>query len=77
MKLRIIEDAEAELVSAACWYETHEVGLGVKFRDEIAGVLVKVGETPFLWRELHGGYRRVNYPVFPYLSHIVLSGVIS
>jgi len=36
MIVEFLEDAEQELVEAALWYESKEVGLGVRFRDEIA-----------------------------------------
>ncbi|MCB9782989.1 MAG: type II toxin-antitoxin system RelE/ParE family toxin [Candidatus Omnitrophica bacterium] len=66
MIAQFIEEAEIELVEAAEWYETNEPGLGVRFRNEIAHVLARIVEDPFLWREREGGYRRVNCPVFPY-----------
>lgn len=66
MILEFLEEAEKELFDAALWYESKEVGLGIRFRDEIAHVLDRIVEDPLLWREQNGGYRRTNCPVFPY-----------
>ena len=74
MIVEFLEDAEQELVKAALWYESKEVGLGVRFRDEIAHVIERIAEDPLLWRERSGGYRRVNCPVFPYYISFFIRG---
>jgi plasmid stabilization system protein ParE len=74
MIVEFLEDAEQELVEAALWYESKEVGLGVRFRDEIAHVIERIVEDPLLWRERSGGYRRVNCPVFPYYISFFIRG---
>jgi hypothetical protein len=66
MIVEFLEEATEELIAATLWYEAKEAGLGVRFRDEITLVVNKIAESPFLWRERTGGYRRVNCPVFPY-----------
>ncbi len=66
MILEFLEEAEQELIEAVMWYQTKEIGLGIRLRDEIAHVLDRIAEDPLLWRERSGGYRRVNCPVFPY-----------
>jgi len=66
MIVEFLEEAVEELLEAALWYESREVGLGVRFRDEIARVVNRIAEDPLLWRERSSGYRRVNCPVFPY-----------
>ena len=65
MKLKFLPEARWELFEAAGYYESKEMGLGVRFRDEVAHVLEDVVSDPYLWRE-RTGYRRVNCPVFPY-----------
>jgi len=66
MTLGFMPDAEKEFVAAAEWYEAREKGLGRRFRDDVAHVLTRITEDPFLWRERPDGYHRVNCPVFPY-----------
>ena len=66
MTVQFLDEAEQEFIEAALWYESKEPGLGVKFRNELAHVIARIAEDPFLWRERPAGYRRVNCPVFPY-----------
>jgi len=67
MTAEYTSEARQDLFEAAGYVsESHENGLGKRFRDEIAGVLATVASAPLLWRERNGGYRRVNCPVFPY-----------
>ncbi len=66
MIVEFLEEAEKELFDAALWYESKEIGLGKRFRDEVASVIDSIVTNPLLWREQSGGYRRVNCPVFPY-----------
>jgi len=40
MIIEFLEEAEAELFDAALWYESKETGLGKRFRNEVAGVLI-------------------------------------
>jgi hypothetical protein len=48
MIVEFLEDAGQELVEAALWYESKEVGLGLRFRDEIAHVIERIAEDPLL-----------------------------
>ena len=66
MTLEFLSEARDEFLEAAAYYEEKEVGLGVRFRDEILRVCARISADPLLWREREGGYRRVNCPVFPY-----------
>ena len=66
MTVEFLEEAEKEFLEAVIWYESKEIGLGTRFRNEIARVINRIAEDPLLWRERSGGYRRVNCPVFPY-----------
>ena len=74
MIVEFLEEAEAELIDAALWYESKEVGLGKRFRNEVAGVIASIVANPLLWRERDGGYRRVNCPVFPYYVPYFIRG---
>lgn len=72
MILRIIAEAEEDILSGALWYESNDTGLGRRFRDEVFHVLYQISQDPTLWRERDGGYRRVNCPVFPYYVAYVI-----
>jgi toxin ParE1/3/4 len=72
MKAVFSAEARADLFEAADYYEAKEAGLGIRFRNEIAAVLLTVMSAPYLWRERRGGFRRVNCPVFPYyLAYVI------
>ena len=66
MKHGFLTEARDEFEAAALYYEAKEVGLGVRFRNEVAHVIERIAADPMLWRERLGGWRRVNCPVFPY-----------
>jgi plasmid stabilization system protein ParE len=66
MNYEFLTEARDEFWDAAVYYELREPGLGVRFRGEVAHVVGRILADPYLWRELRGGYRRVNCPVFPY-----------
>ena len=72
MTLEFLEEAKAELIVSAVYFEDKEVGLGVRFRDEVARVCLSIKEDPLLWRERSGGYRRKNCPVFPYYIAFII-----
>lgn len=74
MIIEFLEEAEAELFDAVLWYESKEIGLGKRFRNEVAGVIDSIATNPLLWRERAGGYRRVNCPVFPYYVPYFIRG---
>ncbi len=74
MTVEFLEEAEQELTEAALWYEAKELGLGSRFRDEVAHIVSRIAEDSILWREREGGYRRVNCPVFPYFVAYIIRG---
>jgi plasmid stabilization system protein ParE len=61
-----LEEAEEELFQAVEYYETQELGLGLKFLSEIRYTSNSIASNPLIYRERLGGYRRVNLAVFPY-----------
>jgi toxin ParE1/3/4 len=72
MNFEFLPEASEELVLAALYYESKEKGLGIRFRDETAHVINHIVADPLLWRERKGGYRRVNFPVFPqYIAYFI------
>jgi plasmid stabilization system protein ParE len=77
MKVEFTDEARTDLFDAADYYEDKERGLGLRFRDQIAGVLKTVITAPNLWRERPGGYRQVNCPVFPYyIAYVIRNDVV-
>jgi toxin ParE1/3/4 len=66
MTVEFLEEAEQELVDAACWYESKQPGLGRRFKIEAEAVTGWIVQNPLLQRERDGGYRRMDCPVFPY-----------
>ncbi len=55
MIVEFLSEAENDLLDAILWYESKEVGLGKRLRDEIGHVLERIVEEPYLWRERTGG----------------------
>ncbi len=72
MRVEFTTEARDDLFEAVDYYEKKEVGLGQRFRDQVAEVLRVVITAPYLWRERSARYRRVNCPVFPYyIAYVV------
>jgi plasmid stabilization system protein ParE len=46
LQVRISEEADAELVDAACWYESHREGLGAAFLSAVETTVDRIAETP-------------------------------
>ena len=65
MTLITLADAEAEFLESTAYYEAREPGLGLRFRDEVAGVVEWIQLYPELPRLRQKGYRRVNLRVWP------------
>jgi len=74
MTIEFLEEARQEFLVAALWYESKEVGLGKRFRNEIAYVIDRIAENPWLRQERDGGYRRINCPIFPYYIPYIIRG---
>ena len=66
MNLEFLPEARQDIFEAVEYYESRKMGLGLRFRNEVAAMLNHVVSMPTLWREHPGGYRRANCPVFPY-----------
>ena len=46
LPVRISQEADAELVDAARWYESHREGLGAAFLDAVDATVARIAETP-------------------------------
>ena len=76
MTFEFFAEARAEFIEAALYYESHEPGLGVRFRNEIMSAIQKILEDPFVWCERKELYRRYNLSVFPYYIAYFVEGDI-
>jgi plasmid stabilization system protein ParE len=74
MTLIVLEQAETEFSKSAADYESKELGLGTRFRDELAAVVDWILEHPEIPRLRSRGYRRVNLRVFPHYVAYVIRG---
>jgi plasmid stabilization system protein ParE len=59
-------EAEADLVAAAQFYESHRPGLGVDFIAEVQRAARVVASYPRIGRQFSKRLRRVLVPRFPY-----------
>ncbi len=64
--LRLLRDAEDELVETAKYYERCSAGLGASFVDEIQRTFALIQTYPEAGRVLGLGYRRLLVHRFPY-----------
>ena len=60
------ENAEAEFVEAAVYYERKVEGLGEQFIVRIEATVARVLSNPFLYRCFDGECRRVKTETFPF-----------
>lgn len=51
MIVEFLKEAAAEFFDAVLWYESKEIGLGKRFRNEVSGVIDSIAANPLLWRE--------------------------
>lgn len=76
-ELRILPEAEAELLAAAEWYESAEPGLGVAFVeavDRALGGIIEAPQTSPPWRRGYP-YRRHVLRRFPYTIFFTVTEV--
>lgn len=71
MKLRVLDVAEREVNSAACWYDDQRAGLGDDFLDEYVRRLKRIEESPLSFAPLETNdtefeIRRAILKRFPY-----------
>lgn len=66
MKARFLRPAEVELLSAAQYYESQAVGLGIDFLDKIDSALQDIETHPNRWPIVRNNIRRRLIHRFPY-----------
>jgi toxin ParE1/3/4 len=74
MTLIVLGEAEEELAKSVQNYESKEVGLGARFRDEVVEAVERIVSNPELLRLRPKGYRRVNLRAFPHYIAYVIRG---
>jgi plasmid stabilization system protein ParE len=74
MTLIVLGEAGEEFAESVQYYESKEVGLGARFRDEVVEAVERIVSNPELPRLRTKGYRRVNLRAFPHYIVYVIRG---
>ncbi len=64
-RLIVQPTAEQDIVAALDWYDDHAPEQGGRLLDELAAMMVRIRESPNLFRAVHGQVRRAALGVFP------------
>jgi|SRR4030042_1677699 toxin ParE1/3/4 len=64
--IRFHPEAEAEMISAAVFYETKQKDLGKRFLTSVQNALNKIQVNPLLYQEIEEGVRRCLTTTFPF-----------
>jgi toxin ParE1/3/4 len=64
--VRLREEADQDLASAASWYEQQRAGLGHEFLDDALSVFRLVAERPLSYPLVHRNTRRALMTRFPF-----------
>ena len=59
--------AEVDVAEAQLWYETQSTGLGAEFLREVAEVIWRLSETPFIYQVVYRDVRRALVRRFPFI----------
>ena len=59
-------EAEAEMIEAAAYYETHQRDLGRRFLTSVQDALNRIQVNPLLYSVVEGDVRRCLTRTFPY-----------
>ncbi|HBM16787.1 MAG TPA: plasmid stabilization protein [Lentisphaeria bacterium] len=66
MKYHFHEEAEQELFDAIGYYEECELGLGLKFSEEIYATIKRICEFPYAWESMDSNTKRCLTNKFPF-----------
>ncbi|MDA8422117.1 MAG: type II toxin-antitoxin system RelE/ParE family toxin [Nitrospiraceae bacterium] len=64
--IRFHPEADAEMMSAAKYYETHQKDLGKRFFASVQDALNRIRVNPLLYQEIEAGVRRCLTMTFPF-----------
>ena len=74
MTLIILGKAEEEFAQSVAYYESKEMGLGARFRNEVVKALERILRHPTLPPLRLKRYRRSNLRVFPHFIAYIIRG---
>lgn len=74
MIIRFVEEAQREFLDAISDYEEARAGLGQRFKDTVDRCILWIADHLELYRLRPGGYRRINFRVFPYYIPYIVRG---
>lgn len=74
MKLVVQPEAEADIVSAAVWYDRRSKLVRQKFLQTLEATLAAIEQNPNSYQRIRGEVRRVMLRGFPYALLYVASG---
>lgn len=60
-------NAEADLLEAALWYESKQIGLGVKFTKKVESYFFRIQNNPLHFPLKKGNLREAYIQKFPYV----------
>jgi len=64
--IRFHPEADAEMMSAAKYYETQQKDLGKRFLASVQNALNRIQVNPLLYQEIEAGVRRCLTMTFPF-----------
>lgn len=73
-KIRFAEQARAEFVDAAAWYEEQRKGLGTQFVLMVEAKLSYIRKSPEIFPIAYGQYRRALVKRFPFAIFFEIVG---
>jgi toxin ParE1/3/4 len=74
MKVIFLEEASREFLAASAYYDLQELGLGLRFEEEIDRAINWIAKHPQACALRRGDYRRMNLHIFPYYIPYVIRG---
>lgn len=74
LRVRVTPEALADLDEAQDWYERAEVGLGLRFLEEVEKSLRSAADWPDAASAVLGSVRRALVARFPYALYYVVDG---
>jgi toxin ParE1/3/4 len=75
--LHISSRAEADIAAAYDWYQARRAGLGTEFVATVEAVIMRVQDSPQLFRIRWGRHRLAMMPRFPYAIYFIWSETTS
>lgn len=65
--VQVRRSAELDVAAAQIWYETQRIGLGSEFYLEVAQVIARLTDSPFIYQAVYRDVRRAVVRRFTYL----------